>query len=461
MVLEQEAVLAVSPSAQALGVRPGMRRGGALMLAPEARMQQRAEQREAEALHAVAMALLQFTPQVAPAEDASLLLDVGASLRLFGGIGRLYRLVQDSLDKLGFTGVLGVAPTARGAWLLARSGGGRTVKLDSLLRRLQPLPVDLLPPAQRHLRWLEGIGCQRIGELLRLPRAGLQRRCGAALLDMLDAAQGQAPEMFDWLAAPPSFQARLELFGRIEQADLLLAGACRLLQQLTGWLCAQQYAVTRLRLLLEHERGRQACPPTPVELLLAEPTWRDAHIVRLLKERLGQLELAAPVIGLALEAAEVEPMAPLSDSLFPEAGGSPADRQRLFELLVARLGPENVVQPAPRADYRPEQANQWVPVQERLRAADVAAQLPPRSLPRPAWLLPKPIPLLVREHRPFYCSPLRIVSSPERIEGGWWDAAQARDYFIAEGQDHAYYWLFRERAADGEAPRWYLQGLFA
>ncbi len=461
MVLEQEGVLAVSYRAHLLGVRPGMRRSGALMLAPEAQMHERAPPLEQEALHAVAMAMLQYTPQVAEGEGATLLLDVGASLRLFGGIRRLCRLVRHSLHQLGFSGVLGVAPTARGAWLLARAGGGRTLKLDRLLRRLQRLPVGLLPPLQRHLRWLDGIGCLTIGDLVRLPRPGLQRRCGSEVLDMLDAAQGLAPEMHVWLEAPPSFQAKLELFGRIDNTDLLLAGACRLLQQLTGWLCAHQFAVSRLRLLLEHERGRAACPPTPVDVTLAEPTWRDEHIVRLLKERLAKVELPAPAIGLVLEAAEVAPMAPLSDSLFPEPGGSPQDRQRLFEVLVARLGADNVLQPYPKADYRPEVANRWVPLHEKVRPADVAAQLPPRALPRPAFLLPKPIQLLMRDHRPFYCSPLRMVSTAERIEAGWWSETQARDYFIAEGEDHAYYWVFRERTPGSDETRWYLHGLFA
>lgn len=461
MVLEQEGVLAVSHRAHQMGVRPGMRRSGALMLAPEAQMHERALQQEQEALHAVAMAMLQYTPQVTPGEGATLLLDVGASLRLFGGIHRLCRLVRESLRKLGFSGVLGVAPTARGAWLLACAGGGRTLKLESLLRALQRLPVSLLPPLQRHQRWLDGIGCLSIGDLLRLPRPGLQRRCGGEVLEMLDAAQGLAPEMHQWLAAPPSFKAKIELFGRIDNTDLLLAGACRLLQQMTGWLCAHQFAVLRIRLLLEHERGRQACPATPVEIVLAEATWREDHIVRLLKERLAKLELPAPAIGLVLEAPEVEPMAPLSDSLFPEPGGSPQDRQRLFEVLVARLGAENVLQAFPKADHRPEVANRWVPLHEKVRPADIAAQLPPRSLPRPAFLLPKPIPLLLRDHRPYYGSRLRMVSTAERIEAGWWSQTQSRDYFIAEGEDHAYYWVYRERTPGTEDMRWYLHGLFA
>jgi protein ImuB len=460
VVLEQDGVIAMSDLAHACGVRPAMRRGGVMMMAPQSLLHERAPLKEADALNAVAMAMLQFTPLVTEGEEASLLLDVGASLRLFGGIRQLCRRVLDSLHALGFSATLGVAPTARGAWLLAHGGGGRSLTNESMLRRLQALPAGLLPPVRPFLPWLTGIGCLTLGELFGLPRPGLKRRCGAAVLEMLDAARGDKPELFEWIEAPPSFSAKLELFGRVESDELLLAGACRLLQQLIGWLCARQFAVTGICLLLEHERGRQARAPTPVEVMLAEPTWRDEHLVRLLKERLGKVELIAPVIGMRLETLKVESMAPLSDSLFPDPGGSKEDRQRLFEVLVARLGTDNVLQPAPRADYRPEYANVWVPVQLKVRAADVKAQMPPRPLPRPVWILDKPIALLTRDHRPFYMSPLQILTSAERIEGGWWNDVQTRDYFIAEGEDHAHYWLFRERLASEEDQRWYLHGLF-
>ena len=140
-----------------------------------------------------------------------------------------------------------------------------------------------------------------------------------------------------------------------------------------------------------------------IEIVLAEPTWRDAHLLRLLKERLNKITLEAPVIGLCLEALQVAPMAPPSEALFPQPGGSAQDQVRMLELLVARLGLENVLQAAPQADYRPELANLWVPMQAPTLAAARAAQLPPNvlSLPRPSWLLATPIALLMRNHRPF------------------------------------------------------------
>jgi protein ImuB len=130
--------------------------------------------------------------------------------------------------------------------------------MASLVRRLDRLPsAAAAARGAAYASWFEGIGCFTLGAMRRLPRPGLQRRCGRALLDLLDAAYGMAPELHEWIAAP-DLHARLELFDRIENAELLLQGARRLLLQLTGWLCARQLAVERITLLLEHERGRVA-----------------------------------------------------------------------------------------------------------------------------------------------------------------------------------------------------------
>jgi len=88
-------------------------------------------------------------------------------------------------------------------------------------------------------------------------------------------------------------------------------------------------------------------------------TVHEEHLIRLLKERLGRLELSAHVIALRLEASQVAPMLPPTAALFPEPGGTPADYHRQLELLIARLGADSVLAPAPRADYRPEISNRW------------------------------------------------------------------------------------------------------
>ncbi len=212
--------MALSRAAHAAGVQPGMRRGGVLMLMPDARIVQRTPEREAEALQAVAMALLQYTPQVAQAEEATLLLDIGASLRLFGGIRALCRQMRANLRTLGFTACICLrAHRARRLAAGAPRRRARSSSMASLVRRLDRLPCACCRRRGRSLRWFDGIGCRRLDELQRLPRPGLQRRCGRALLDMLDAAYGHSPELLRWIEPPERFQARLELFDRVEHAD--------------------------------------------------------------------------------------------------------------------------------------------------------------------------------------------------------------------------------------------------
>lgn len=459
VALEKDKVVIADAAARAAGIRLGMKRGGVLTLSADVLMHERDAAREAEARREVGVALMRFSPDVALAEEATVIVEVGASLRLFGGVRALCRQARAILDALGFTARMSVAPTGQGAWLLARYGNRRVMRLASLERALSPLPMLSVPEVRPFADWFSGLGCASIADIRRLPRAGLQRRCGEHVLDSLDRAFGTAPELFDWLTLPPTFSARLELPDRIEHADGALNAAHRLIVQLCGWLCAKQLAVTAVMLSLEHERGRQALEPTSIDIALGEPAWQEAHLLRLLKERLHRIELAAPMIAVRLDATKVEAAVAPAEQLFPEPGGSAQSHARLLELLVARLGDENVLRPAPTADYRPEIANRWAPLAEPRTKGAL-----PEGLPRPTWMLAAPVRLLTRAHRPFYGSPLRVVSPAERIEAGWFDGELVtRDYFVAEADDKSYYWIYRERVSSREAdegPRWFLHGLF-
>ena len=464
-VLERDRVSLASASARAAGVTSHMRRGGVLMLLPQVILHERDSAREQNALQDAALALLQYTPQVSSNGSDLLMLDIGASLTLFGGIRALCRRVQRTVAQLGLSARLGCAPTAAGAALLARqpcARHARTLRLRSLLPRLARLPVALLDSAAAHLDLLDGIGCRCLADLRRLPRAALQRRCGAALLTQLDQAWGLSPELHEWIVAPPDFQARLELPDRIEHAQSLQHAAQGLLAQMSGWLSAHHLAVGQVTLQLQHERGRQAIAPTALTLTLAQAVWQETHLLRLLQEKLAATTLCAPVIAVSLQVARLEAMAAVSTSLFPEPGGSPQQHARLLELLSARLGPDNVRQAKPLADHRPEVSNHWQTALTT-QASTALPPLPEHLPPRPAWLLPQPLALEIRQHRPYYRGMLQLASPPERIEAGWWQGQlMTRDYHVAVSADHVYYWIYRERIGDPEqqVAHWYLHGLF-
>jgi protein ImuB len=457
VVLDRDKVIVMDAIARDAGVMPGMKRGGVSTLSPHIAMYDRSADLERAMQREVAFALLRFTPQVVICDEQTILMDVAASQRLFGGIRNICLQLRAVVKTIGVTVRMSVAPTGQGAWLLAKKGRCRVLKMRSLHRHLDGLPFMVIQEVRAYADWFNGLGCRMLSDIRRLPRAGLKKRCGVDLLDSLDRAYGLSPELYQWLDIPPTFSARTELPDRVEHAEAVLFSARRLIIQLCGWLSAQQLALTRATVLLEHERGREAVDPTVLDIALAEPTWHEEHLVRLLKERLGRVELPAAVLAVRLTAAEVQNAEPPSDSLFPEPGGSAEEHNRLLELLVARLGAENVLRPAPTSDHRPEFANRWVSVQDAKKGA-----LPSANLPRPTWLLDAPLRLMIKSHRPFYGSPLRLISPGERIEAGWHDRELvSRDYYVAEADDKSCYWIYRERpSAQSEEVRWFLHGLF-
>jgi protein ImuB len=202
----------------------------------------------------------------------------------------------------------------------------------------------------------------------------------------------------------------------------------------------------------------------------------------LLREKLNQTELAAPVIGLKLVAAEVREYAAPSDTLFPLPEASDASLVQLFERIGARLGAQNVLQLSLGDDHRPEHsthADAWrAPARRGGRkpkanppvtadAADAAnaptqavldlPDVPLPAQPRPVWLLERPLKLAMRGDRPVYRRVLKTLTRAERIESGWWDGdGVGRDYYVAADDQGRMFWVYRERIGG----QWYLQGLF-
>lgn len=139
-MVDKGKVISVSREAFVAGVRVGMRPGGVSAVSPATTILERDLQREEIMLNAVALALLQFTPEVAHAADFSILMDVTASLRLFRGRAAIGREIRHSTQALGVTVRLGTAPTATGAWLLARL---QIVKREVLIRRtVKPISLE-------------------------------------------------------------------------------------------------------------------------------------------------------------------------------------------------------------------------------------------------------------------------------------------------------------------------------
>ena len=489
-LMDARSLLAVNRAARSLGVKPGMKRATALALAPRLVLGPADAQRDAQALLAVVHAALAFTPIVAlqPAADPAsagdtVLLEVQASLRYFGGPAALLSRLLAALAPLRHRVHSVSAPTAQAAALLARIHP-RLDCADLVASRaaLDAAPVWLLGPGREHWEALQGMGLKTLADLRRLPRAGLARRFGEALLDELDRAHGDRPDPRQPVTLTETFESRLELFARADTTEQVLHGAGVLLARLAAWLAARHAFVRRFTLVMQHEPRWRKDDRTPsateLGIALAEPSRDPAHLQVLLRERLAQVQLAAPTIEVRLRADQTVQRAAPNSELFPTPRSEREGLVRLIERLQARLGEAQVRRLVGVQDHRPERASV-------LRGADLAAwgRQGPEGAPasrgaqaaekattaaavvRPVWLLECAQALPERHSRPLLDgAPLQLVSGPERIESGWWDGVLAeRDYFIAQAPDGALVWIYRARlplSASVADQGWFMQGRF-
>ena len=459
---------------------------------------------EREALERIATWAGQYTPMACldpptgpfPREGetfSGVVLEVEASLKLFGGHARLTAAIRKGVRSLGYSATLGIAPTPLAARLFARAEAqGRPVRgcltLAELRERVAELPLFLLDWPGETLARLTDLGILRVRDALQLPAEGLARRFGPQVVLGLEQLMGLASDPRKPHVPPQRFRSRIELPGDVDGVQPLLFPLKRLLTELEGALRGRGAGVQELSLWLEHGRDASTC----LSLSFASPEREADFILGIAREKLGRLVLPAATCALDLRAEALLTYTPRSSTWLPGAREHAIDRERLIERLVARMGKERVFGIALADDHRPER--DWAPAYAgatnprqgatntrqgatnprqgmanprhpgRGNAAEPApAIFKPGARdpipPRPTWLLQRPHRLVTQQGQPTLHGALTLHAGPERIESGWWDGEEVRrDYYMADNPRGETYWIYREHR---DPSSWYLHGVFA
>jgi protein ImuB len=446
---KQAEIVACNNQARARGVRVGMPLAAASALASELRVLTRDAPAERAAIERIAACAIQFSSMVSIASAAEILLEIEGSLKLFGGLHRLWTRVEQELSVLGYAVSFACAPTPLAAQLFARADLPVRIRHNDALRAsLGLLSVDVLDLSPESNTLLHDIGIRTIGACLKLPRGGLARRLDRELLDKLDRALGHVPDPRHAFTPPADFAASLPFPAPVAEAAALLFAARRLLAELTSFLAAIGKGAQCLRFKITHEGSQHTC----FDLDLSTATRDLEHLTTVLRERLGRLTLPTPAMAITLESKLLLPLASRTLTLLPDAREQAETIARLVERLRARFGKDAVQGLNTAADYRPEYA--W-------RAAEPGAEAQGAWLPlsRPLWILHAPRPLQEIGEIPQYEGPLTLLAGPERIESGWWDGNDVgRDYFVARNPALTLLWIYREHRENGQ---WYLHGFFS
>lgn len=466
-IVSRERVVVADEVATSAGVLPGLRLAEAWAFLPDLAVQERDVEREQAALTRLACWAGGFTSEICLLPPQSLLLEVAASLGLFGGAAALFERIVNGCAEQGFAPQAALAPTPLAAQWLAFAGDEQAcLDIAELPHRLGRLSLAVLGlSAQNHAR-LASFGACSLADVLRLPRAGLAHRLGVGMATDLARALGDLPDLRRRFIFPAHFVERLELPMRVENAMALGFAARRLVATLCGWLVARAAGISACTFELEHERGGRQPSATVLALGFSGATRNAERINRVLIEHLQRLQLPAAVEGISLRAETPEALSGRTASLFGERDedASGASVAALAERLQARLGRDSVHGLSVAAEHRPENASRRVT--PRLLADEKSTlRLATGHLekaPRPLWLLSGPQALREVAGRPQCGGPLRLLAGPERIESGWWDTAECdaagdvrRDYFVAISARAEWLWIFRSPAG------WFLHGLFA
>jgi protein ImuB len=412
-----------------------------------------------------------FTSFVSIEPPNALLLEIKGSVKLFGSLQRLHADIDACWRQLALQAFSATAPSTLAALWLARAGDPLQIEdVEMLPGQLAKVPMACTAWDGELLQTLRAMGVTRLGELMRLPRAGLARRLNPARVRDLDIALARQPAPRRAFVPRERFRERCDFETEIEHVAYLEKALEPLIERCAQFLLKRQAGVQALQLRLRH----RAAPATRVQLGLASITSERRRLTDVLCQKLTRLELKAPVRGMELISGSLRGLPASSLDAFAglTRAGSRDSAPQLVERLRARLGEEAVYGVCLIPEHRPEAAWRRVHALRLSAAPKVPQGMIDQDMPRPIWLLNEPSPLLKPE----------ILQGPERIESGWWDGkGVARDYYVArqcggrkpeptpagrpqgEGQDgpsqaHGIrLWVFQER----QSKRWYVHGIFA
>jgi len=421
-------VLQANRHAAALGVRTGMPCAAARALGAISILE-RDKRSEERALRRLGYRAFKFSSSVSLEPPDSLLVEIGGSLKLFGGVGALTRAFMSDLRKLGFRAQYAIAPTPSAAYAFS-VGAPQTVILDhaQLSSALAGLSLDGLKLGADCRAALRRLGLRSLADCRKLPRAGLAKRFPQELLNCLDDLWRKTAEPRVLLELPPFFENEIELAWGARGQRELVAAAGNLIRDLEMYLEIRQGVVQELHWTISDEAGRN----DQFDLRLSCPARESKKLCLLFRESMAGRKLSAPVKSLRLEARKIlTEDRKREEDLFLKIPGQGQDNLTSFiDRIRARYGENFLRYIAARAEHRPgrtiRQANN---LSERTATGTGGAGL--WCAQRPGWLLSSPVALPTRARGVGQGRCQSISSERERLENGWWDErAVARDFFM-------------------------------
>jgi protein ImuB len=434
------------------------------------------EKADAALLDGIADWCDRFTPLVSLDAADGLLLDITGAAHLFGGETAMLATVTGLIAAQGFAARGAIAGTSLAAHALARYAPATIAPPGGEAAKVAPLPITALDPDDKILRALRHAGLKTVGMVAQRLSSELSERLGKTFVTRLKVMLGAEEQPLIPRRPLPDLMAEQHFAEPIVTQDAIAASLLGLAQSLGGILEREGRGVR----LLEAAFFRADGKVERIAIRTGEALRNASVMLRLLRQKLDALaDPLDPGFGfdlIRLEALLAEETRPATIS-FDSTENAHRQIGFLLDRLSVRFGEHRVQRFMPQDTHIPEAAGVAVAVPVRDR--DFAAQnwtlkrLPGDPPRRPLRLLQKPEEVSVvaavphgppRRFRWRQCvHEVTRTEGPERIAMQWWRSpGLTRDYFRVETRDGQRFWLYRDGLFHQvDAPRWYVQGLFA
>lgn len=438
-------VVARNRNALRLGVRLGSTLAEAHALSDALIALPRDPMREAALLQRMALTASALTPNVHLSADYGLLLDVTASLDLFGGGTGIATKAQQLMQVEQLRCHTVVAPTARGARWLARTHRELVVE-GSIKDWLNDLAFDCTDFEPGLVSDLEALNLHTLADVRYLPASSVSKRFGDSVTKMLGEAYGEIAHTLPFWVAARRFEDYVEFTDLAREQSHWMPGVVGLLERLEAYLTL--HASASPTIVLRFIEG--SIHSTEIPLQAAHAMHLMHEWLRLIKVKLERVSIPHEISRIELNCEQIEPMQFGCIDLFDRSTQQDRDWSALGALLRLRLGDNSVRRPYANRAPLPESVIPAIAIGASASRLDDA---------QPTWLIHPPRRLNDRELGTF--SEALPIRQPERLRDDWEqpDGAPAieRDYYVATTRDERIWWVFRDRGSHD----WYLQGVFA
>ena len=438
-------ILWVNRRAREIGIRPGLRYGTALGLAPDLRADMVSEAQIRSGVARLCALLGRHTPDVEPSDDTPGVFWINADgfELLYSSSAAWADRVQADLVAAGFRAAIVVGFTKFGTYAISTAHRRKTVFDDPPQEQAaaRKTPTSLLHLAINLQETLDLLGVDTVGDFIDLPADGLQTRLGVEVSALHQRARGDlwTPLQASRTAEPLKTSTNLDYPEANNERLLALIG--RMLAPLIQRLRERGRLLSKLQwhAALDHA-GVHHDAVSP-----AVPTLDLRQILDLVRLRLELGSASLAIVGIALAITDV-PAKTDQATLFQNAPRRDlAAGDRALARVRAVFGDAAVVRAELRDEHLPEDSFYWASM-ERLQLPHICPT-PRRPLVRRIFSQPTPLtPLLKRS----------IISSegPHTISSGWWLDAVHRSYFFQKTSKGQILWTF----FDHQKKRWILQG---